>query len=132
MPLPCDSMAGTLPENRRRHGERLAHLGDVVDAEDVGALGGGENRGGDRAAETLVGGGTVDLAEEALARGPDHQRTPQLTELAKAAQQLHVVGAGLAEADAGVEPDLVLVDPGGDGGLQSLGEKSLDVGDDVV
>src|SRR4051812_29295164 len=112
MPLSWLSMAGTLPEYRRGHGHGLADLGDVVDAQDPGALGGRQNRRGDGAAEAFAGGGPVEAADEALARGAYHQRPAQLAQLAEAAQQLHVVGAGLAEADPGVEPDPLLGDPG--------------------
>src|SRR5918994_4243743 len=105
MPVSCLSVPGTLSENRRRHGKRLAHLGDVVDAQHLGALGGGEDRGGDRAAEALAGGGAVDLADEALAGGADDQRPAEPAQLVEATEQLHVVGGGLAEADAGIEPD---------------------------
>src|SRR3954468_8038251 len=125
-------MSGTLPEYRRGHGEGLAHLADVVDAQDRGALGGGEDRGGDRAAEALAGGRAVDLADEALAGGTDHQRPAELAQLAETAQQLHVVGGGLAEADAGIEPYAVLGDAGRDGGFEPLGEERLDLGDNVV
>src|SRR4051794_33387921 len=114
MPLPWLSMRRTLPEYRRGHGEGLAHLGDVVDAQDVRALGGGEDRGGDRAAEALVGGGAVDLADEALAGGADDQGPAELAQLPEAPQQLHVVGGGLAEADAGIEPDPLFADAGRD------------------
>src|SRR4051812_1204874 len=132
MPLPWLSMGVTLPEYRRGHGEGLADLGDIVDAEDVGALGGGEDRGGDRAAEALVGGGAVDPADEALARGADHQGAAELTQLAEAAQQLHAVGAGLAEADAGIEPDPLCGDAGRAGNFEPLGEEGPDRGDDIV
>ena len=112
--------------------DRLRHLGDVVDAQDVGALGGGEDGGGDRAAEPVVHLGAVDLADEALARGADDQRPAQLAQLAEPAQQLEVVLERLAEADPGIEPDPLLVDPGGDRDLHPLGEEGLDLVDHVV
>src|SRR4051812_49724099 len=120
MPLPWLSMGVTLPEYRRGHGEGLADLGDIVDAEDVGALGGGEDGGGDRAAEALIGGGAVDPADEALARGADDERAPQPAELGEPAQQLHVVRVRLAEADPGIEPDPLLVDARGNRPLPPL------------
>ena len=52
-----------------------------------------------------------ELAEEALARGADHDRPADGDDLVEAAQQLEVVLHGLAEADAGVEPDALLGDP---------------------
>src|SRR4051794_24563562 len=110
-------MPWTLPEYRRGHGQRLAHLGDVVDAQDRCALGGGEDGGSDRSPQPLAGTGAVDPADEALARGADHQRAAELAQLAEPAQQLHAVGRGLAEADARIEPDVLRGDTGGEGRL---------------
>ena len=74
----------------------------------------------------------VDLADEALARGPDHQRPPQLPQLPQPPQQLQVVLQRLAEPDPRIEPDPLLGDALRHGELQPLGEKGLDVVDDVV
>ena len=53
----------------------------------------------------VVGG---DSAEEALARGTDHERPAQRGQLVEAAQQLEVVRGGLAEPDPRVEHDPLL------------------------
>ena len=73
-----------------------------------------------------------DPPEEALARGPDHQRAPERGELVQAAQQLEVVREGLAEADPGVEQHALLGDPLAHGERQALLEERLDVVDDVL
>ena len=61
-------------------------------------------------------------AEHALARHPDQHRAPQLGEPRHAGQQGEVVLQRLAEADAGVEDDPLLGDPGIDGSLQARGQ----------
>ena len=67
--------------------------------------------------------GAVDLADEALARGADHDRPAEVAQLAEPAQQLEVVLEGLAEPDPGIEPDPLLGDPGGHRRLDPLGEE---------
>ena len=70
--------------------------------------------------------------EEALARGAEHDRPPELPQPREPAQQRQVVSDGLAEADAGVDQDLLL----GDAVLRrehhALLEEGADVVDDVV
>src|SRR3954451_7871407 len=104
-------MEGTLPEDRRRDLRRLGDGADVVDAEHVGALGESEHRRGDRAPGALAGARSVDLADEALARGADDDRPAEPPQLAETAQKLEVVREGLAEPDARVDPDPILGDP---------------------
>src|ERR1044072_3813199 len=83
IPLPFGSSIG-LNLSQDRVGDRrgLAHLGDVVDTEDVGAGGKRRDQGGVRPAAPLLDPRPVDLADEALARGADDQRPPQLAQLA--------------------------------------------------
>ncbi len=73
-----------------------------------------------------------ELADEALARAPEHDRPAQLAQLAEAAVQLEVVLDGLAEADSRVHPDPLLVHPLRDRELDPLGQERLDVVDHVV
>src|SRR5262245_32971880 len=103
--------------------ERLARGGDVVDPEDVGAGGERERVGCDGRAEPLADLAAGDRAEEALARRPDHDRAPELGELAEASQQLEVVLERLAEPNARIDGDPRLVDPGPNRDLDPLGQK---------
>ena len=57
---------------------------------------------------------------------------PSATSSGRRQQQLEVVLLALAEADPGVERDPPLVDTGGDGVLEALGEEGLDLVDHVV
>src|ERR1044072_6161774 len=89
IPLPFGSSIGlNLSQDRVGDSRGLAHLGDVVDTEDVGAGGKRQDRGGDRAADPLLDPRPVDLADEAIARGADDQRPPQLSQRAEPPQQL--------------------------------------------
>src|SRR6185369_14587976 len=76
-----------LPQHRFGDRQGLADLGDVVDTEDGGAVGGGDHRGGDAAAEAVAGGGAVEAADEALARGADDQWPAERRQLPQPAQQ---------------------------------------------
>ena len=71
-------------------------------------------------------------AEEALARGADHDRAAQRQQLVQTAQQLEVVRDGLAEADARVEQHAPLAHALAHGERQALLEERLDLVDHVV
>ena len=85
---------------------------DVVNAEYAGPALERHHVGRDRAGQALVlAAAAGELAEEALARGADHDRPADRDDLVEAPQQLEVVLDGLAEADARVEPDALLGHP---------------------
>ena len=73
-----------------------------------------------------------EAPEEALAGGADEHGPAERDDLVQAREELEVVLHGLAEADAGVEADALLVDPGVRRGLEPLLEERLHLGDDVV
>ena len=87
---------------------------------------------GDRPGHALGRAAAGDPAQEALARGADDDRPAELDDLVQAGEQLEVVVDGLAEADAGIEPDSLARDAVRDRMLEALGEKRADVGDDVA
>ena len=112
----------------RGSGDRqcIEHGGDVVRAEDARAALERQHVRRDRARQPLgLRAAAGQLAEEALARGPDDDRPADRHELVESPQQLEVVLDGLAEADPGVEPDALLCDPRRDGVREPLLEKAL-------
>src|SRR4051794_37760633 len=127
------SWSGAIPLQRStRDAERLMRLGDVVDPEDAGAALVGQDVRGDRAGDALVGVRRVDeLVDERLAADADDDAEPERDELVGAGPQLEVVGQRLAEADAGVEVDPVLLDALAHGELGPLEQERLDLVDDV-
>src|SRR5690349_2252324 len=94
----------TLTEEDGGHIERLARRRDVVDPEDVGPGREREHVRRDRRAEPVAHLAAGDRPEEALARGPDHDRAAELGQLAEPPEQLEVVFERLAEADSRVDP----------------------------
>ena len=80
--LPRPRRARRLPsgaaEQYRGARRAPAHLGDVVDAKHLGSARQRQHVGGDRAAEPVADLAAGDLAEEALARGADHDRPAEL------------------------------------------------------
>ena len=109
-------------------------LADVVDAEEGRAPLEGEDchgdAGGDGPRERVR---VAEKApEEALAGGADEHRPPERHELVEPGQQLDVLLDGLAEADAGIQADVLLRNPRLDREGQALLQEGLDLGDDVV
>src|SRR3954451_18590070 len=116
-----------------RHGEGLTCLGHVVDAEHARPALVGQDVGGDGPGHAVVRVGHVGQAvDEALARHADGHAEPEPHDLVGAGQQLEVVGDGLAEADARVEVDAVLLDALAHGELGAGEQEGLDVVDDVA
>jgi hypothetical protein len=74
----------------------------------------------------------VERGDEALAAGAQQDRIAQGDEARQGGQQGQVVGGGLAEADARIQPDLLALDPGGHGGEGPGQQEGLDLGDHVV
>src|SRR5712671_3109979 len=64
--------------------------------------------GCDRAAETLMRLRWYDRTDEALARGPDQHRQTENLEFSQPGQRRHALLRSLAEADPGVEHDIVV------------------------
>src|SRR5436189_852905 len=64
--------------------ERLHGLGDIVSANDRGAVANRDQVAGDGAAEALVGRRRRDLVDEALARGADEERQAERFEFREA------------------------------------------------
>ena len=111
--------------------QRLHGLGDVVRADDRGAVCGRKNMGGDRAAQALVGRGGRNLIDEALARSADEERQAEGFELGKPGDGRDALLRRLAEADAGVEHDVLARDAGARGDVERAGEERRDIGHDV-
>src|SRR5579875_3941394 len=120
--------------------QRVARRRDVVNAEDARAALVGKHVGGDRARQASIDGQRLlaparrraDRADEGLARNADQQRAPERRKLIKARQQREVVGDRLAEADPRVEHDPPLGDPRCKRKLEALGQKALDLRDNVA
>jgi len=85
-----------------------------------------------RAADLDVAAVAEEAAEEALTGCSDEYRPPEGRELVEPREQLDVVLDGLAEADAGVQADVLLRDPRIDGEREALLQERLDLGDDVL
>src|SRR4051812_36857901 len=116
-----------------RHGEGLTRLGHVVDAEQARPALVGQDVGGDRPGHAVVRIWHVgQLVDEALARHADGHAEAQADDLVGPRQQLEVVGDGLAEPDARVDVDPVLLDALADGELGTLQQEGLDLVDDVA
>src|SRR5215218_7522844 len=114
------SRSGAMSAQRSsRDREGIGGRRDVVHAEDARAA----------LVRVLAAG---EPPEEGLARGPEHDREPELDDLAQAVEQLEVVVNRLAEPDARVEHDALLGDALGDRERGALLEERLDLGDDVV
>src|SRR5262245_14297688 len=83
---------GRLPaEDRIVHRQRRAQRRDVVYPEHPGAVGVGDHVRSDGAAEPLSHPGAGESADEALPRGAEGDRAPQISQLAEAAVQLEIV-----------------------------------------
>src|SRR5207253_10152394 len=106
----------------------------VVDADDVRATEGGRRHARHRAMDALVDGRAAEqVADEGFARGADEQR-----EVGKVARQhvqlrdqLDVLLLRLAEADAGVEHDLLAADTAALGLLDAPAPTAGDILEDV-
>src|SRR5690606_8729922 len=98
---PGGIIADRLPDRDRPH-----RLGDIVNADDLGAAGYGGQRRGDRAAEAASGIGSIrQPADEALARGAEQHRAAERVERGQPVQELEIVPDRLAEADARIDDD---------------------------
>ena len=108
------------------------HLADVVNADHVGAVGDAEGDGGS-SAFFAVGWviGAKDSAQELLAGGTDDEGQAQGFEFGQAAEEFEVVGSGLAEAESGVEPELVTADALRLGISDLALKERKDLGDDI-
>ena len=118
--------------DRRRDQARVAHRRDLVDP---------QHRAPAATASTFVAtvppsrsptSRPVSLPMKLLREVPTTIGRPSVAQLAEPPQQLEVVLERLAEPDPRVDPDPLLGDPGGDGGVDPLGEERPDVVDDVV
>src|SRR5829696_6960426 len=108
-------------------------LGDVVHAEHAGSALQRQDVGRDRARQAFaLAAPPGELAEEALARGPDHDGPADRHDLVEPAQQLEVVLHRLAEADAGVEPDARLRHAASQCEREPLLEERPDLGHNVA
>src|SRR4051794_35046669 len=104
------SLSHIQAESSSGHMQGIGVLGDVVHPEDRRAALERQDVARDGAGDAVgLAADTGDLAQEALARSADHDRPADGDDLVEAAQQLEVVLDGLAEADARVEPDALLV-----------------------
>lgn len=108
---------------------RLHGFLDVVDAEDGGALeeGNGVQYGG--AVEGFVLGAAERLVNHGLAGDADEEGVADVAVGVHAGHQFVVVVDGLAEAEAGVDDDVV--EAGGVEAGDTVGEETADVGDHV-
>src|SRR6185312_13300060 len=95
--------------DRSGHRKRLPRFGDVVDAQHRRAALGRRKRQGDRAAEALLGAGAIagDLRDRALAAGAEHDPETERRDLRQAADEIEIVRRRLAEAEAGIDPDVL-------------------------
>ena len=103
---------GNLSKDRGGDLHRLPNLRHIVDAEHVGALGGSENRGGDRAPEALARSGVVDLPMKLLREVPTTSGRPSARSSASRRSSSRLCSSALPKPDPGIEPDPPLVDPG--------------------
>ena len=87
------------------------HAFDVVDADEVCAVGDGEGDGGGGAFEALVDGEIEDGADGALAGGADEDRLADGGEFSEAAEDLKTLGVAPAKAEAGVNDDAAAGEP---------------------
>ena len=81
---------------------------------------------------TGIGGGRVNPGDHPLAAGPEEDRKADLNQPVQMRRQGQVVGQGLAEADAGIEPDPLARHPRGHGRFGPGRQFGADLGDDVV
>ena len=86
---------------------------------------------GDRAAQALVGRSGRNLVDEALARGAEQERQAERLELAEPRDRDEALLRRLAEADAGIEHDVLARDAGARGDLERAREERRDIGHDV-
>jgi hypothetical protein len=112
---------------------------DVVGAEDVGSGEDGRDVGGGGGVDAAVGwwwGLVQDRAEngalgqrvakEAFFGGPDEDGLVEMFELVEVGEERIVLVEALAEAEAGVEDDLVAGDAGGQSGFEAVCELGED------
>ena len=91
----------------------------------------GVEMAGQRAADALVRRGRADRIDEALARGADQERQTERRESGGVRQADDALLRRLAEADAGVEHDVLAGDAGFRGNGDRAREEGFDVGDNV-
>ena len=72
------------------------------------------------------------VSEEAFSRGSGEDGQVDQTKLVEVREQRVVFVEAFAEAEAGVEDDLVAFDAGGGGGFEALGEFGEDLGENFV
>ena len=93
--------------------QRLARLGDVVDAHHLDPLPHAPQHGGDGTWQPRLGRALPgDMADEALARDAEQDRTAEAVEEREIGEDREVVLHELAEADAGIDRDPVARDAG--------------------
>src|SRR5581483_11959891 len=89
--------------HRRRHVVHPHHVGAVLQRSYRGSQRRLESVGHVEGRVRRVG-ITGDASEERLATDADQDRPAEVAEAVQSGQQLEVVGAGLTEADAGIDP----------------------------
>jgi len=118
---------------------------DIVDAEDVGSCEYGGCVGCGGSVETGFGGRRVPLVddglrwdlsegvgEEALARGSDEKGETELVELVEVGEDRIVIVEALAEAETGVENELIVGNASGFCGFDASLQAGDDEGEDFV
>jgi len=106
-------------------------LGDVMGAHDRGSVLDREQVARDRAADALVGRSGRHRIDETLARGADQEWQAEGSQFAEPRNRDDALRRRLAEADAGVEDDLVACDAGAVGDVERAAEECGYVGHDV-
>ena len=106
-------------------------LGDIVGADDRRPSQNCEDVGSDRSAQPLIGWRWRNLVDEALAGSANEEREPERFEFPDACDRGEALLRCLAEADAGIEHDLLPCDPGAPGDLERAGKERRDIRQDV-
>ena len=102
-----------------------------MNAQDVGSVLRGDDRGGDRAAEAGVGLAAVEGADEAFAARAYENGCAQGLEVADVCEDGEVVGEAFAEAYAGIEGNSRRIDASGVAGRKPGSEVGFDLRDGV-
>ena len=115
-----------------RHAQGFGVRAHVVHAHHGGSPSETEHGGDHGTCFALPRLGPQQGADEALARGAQHDRTAKGGDAVEVGQQQEIVLERLAEADAGVEQDLCLAHAGGKRRRHALLEEDDDLADHVV
>ena len=99
--------------SRRVQQQRLAHRPDIVNADDLDALIGQDQRHTNRPGGAIGRFVAEEFADEAFAGMTDQQRSAEIVKPADLAAQREVVFVRFTEADARVETDSLVFDAHG-------------------